>query len=206
MPRYFAVIPAAGNSSRMGAPKLLLHLSGATLLEKTLEAWQKSKVDQVVVIVRPDDRDIQILCDSLGVKTVVPATAPPEMKDSVQLGLSHIESHFSPTQDDAWLLAPADMPNLSAQIVDALIQAQPLHKADILVPTLGGKRGHPVLFPWTLAAEVFSLLPTEGLNVLRQRHPFREIPCDGVAAESANPFADVDTPEDYQQLRKQGAD
>ncbi len=200
-PRFFAIIPAAGNSSRMGAPKLLLPVKDGTIIEKTLAAWQASKVYRIVVVVRPDDRQLAMVCRSHGADVFVPPVAPPEMKDSVQYGLKYIEANFAPTAEDAWLLAPADMPNLSSRVTNALISAHSSNRPAILVPTLGGKRGHPVLFPWTLAGDVFSLSATEGLNVLRQRHESREIPCDAIEPEGAAAFCDVDTPQDYQRLQ-----
>ena len=200
-PRFFAIIPAAGNSIRMGAPKLLLPVSGGTMIERTLAAWKGSKVDRIVVVVRPDDHELENLCRSHGADVVVPPVAPPEMKDSVQFGLKYIETNFAPTADDAWLLAPADMPNLSHRVINALISASTQCRNAILVPTLDGKRGHPVLFPWTLAAEVFSLSASEGLNVLRQRHKHKEIPCDAIEPTGATTFSDVDTPQDYQRLQ-----
>ncbi|MGI8979056.1 MAG: nucleotidyltransferase family protein [Pirellulaceae bacterium] len=198
--RFFAIIPAAGNSTRMGAPKLLLPMHGGTLIEKTLAAWKASQMDKVFVVVRQDDRDLRDICRIHGAEVVTPAIAPPEMKDSVQYGLRHIEANFAPTVEDAWLLAPADMPNLSPRVIDALIAAHDLKHSMILVPTLGGKRGHPVLFPWTLATEVFSLPATSGLNVLRLRYESREVPCDSIEPAGGSAFSDIDTPEDYQRL------
>ena len=201
MPRFFAIIPAAGNSTRMGAPKLLLPWDGRTMIEKTLTAWRTSRVEEVIVIVRPDDGELADCCRASGADVVVPSIAPPEMKDSVQHGLKHLEAKFAPVADDAWLLAPADMPNLSHHVIDALVSAHNPNQPEILVPTLESKRGHPVLFPWTLAAEVFSLAPRGGLNVLRQRHASREIPCDSMELAGGSVFDDIDTPQDYQRLR-----
>ena len=200
-PRFFAIIPAAGNSTRMGAPKLLLPMGGGTIIERTLVAWKASKVDRIVVVVRPEDQELADLCRSRGADVVVPPVAPPKMKDSVQFGLKYIEKNFAPAADDAWLLAPADMPNLSSRVTNALISAHVSDRPAILVPTLGGKRGHPVLFPWTLAGDVFSLSATEGLNILRQRHESREVRCDSVEPAGASAFSDIDTPADYERLR-----
>ena len=55
MPRTFALIPAAGHSTRMGQPKLLLPLAGQPLILHTIAAWQQSRVDRIVVVVRPGD-------------------------------------------------------------------------------------------------------------------------------------------------------
>jgi molybdenum cofactor cytidylyltransferase len=201
MSRFFAIIPAAGSSTRMGAPKLLLPMDGGTMIEKTLAAWKASRVDKIVVVVRAEDQELAAVCRSHGAEVVIPSAAPPEMKDSVQYGLRHIETNFAPTKDDAWLLAPADIPGLSPRIIKVLAAAFQSGEKSILVPTLVGKRGHPVLFPWTLASEVFSLRADEGLNVLRQRHESREVPCDSVEPAGETAFRDIDTPEDYQRLR-----
>lgn len=201
MPRFFAIIPAAGSSTRMGAAKLLLPVDGGTMIEKTLMAWKASRVDKIVVVVRPDDQELADVCRSQGVEAVVPLAAPPEMKDSVQHGLRYVEANFSPAADDAWLLAPGDMPNLSAQVIGKLMAEYQTGRKTILVPTLSGKRGHPVLFPWFLAKDVFALRADEGLNVLRQRHECREVPCDAIEPAGGRAFGDVDTPEDYERLR-----
>jgi molybdenum cofactor cytidylyltransferase len=201
MPRFFAIIPAAGNSTRMGAPKLLLLVNGRPMVEQTLAAWRASRVEKVVVVVRPDDQELADVCRTCGAVVVVPPLAPPEMKDSVQCGLRHIEATFTPRSEDAWLLAPADMPNLSPRVIDALIAKHDPRKPKVLVPTLNRKRGHPVLFSWPLAAEVHSLSAAEGLNVLRQRHESQEVPCDSVEPAGTSAFGDIDTPEDYERIR-----
>jgi CTP:molybdopterin cytidylyltransferase MocA len=56
--RYFALIPAAGYSTRMGQPKLLLPLCGKPLITHTIDAWLSSNVDRVVVVIRPGDDDL----------------------------------------------------------------------------------------------------------------------------------------------------
>ena len=58
MPRSFALIPAAGHSLRMGQPKLLMPVEGRPLILHMLAAWQASKVERVVVVVRPDDEQL----------------------------------------------------------------------------------------------------------------------------------------------------
>src|ERR1043165_1578126 len=59
-PRCFALVPAAGYSVRMGEPKLLLPVAGRPLIEHTLEAWQRSQVDRIVVVIRPGDQALAV--------------------------------------------------------------------------------------------------------------------------------------------------
>src|SRR5207249_3730723 len=96
---------------------------------------------------------------------------PPDMKASLQAALKHIERQHAPNRSDAFLVAPADMPRLSTAIIDRLVERHAAgQEATILVPTIAGRRGHPVLFPWSLAEEVFALAADEGLNVLVEKH------------------------------------
>ncbi len=216
----YAIVPAAGRSKRMGSPKLLLPWGHATIIEQVLAAWRSSRVDRILVVVHPDDRELAERCRGDRVTVVIPTVPPPEMKDSVAAALRHIESECLPSSDDCWLLAPADMPNLSSATIDRLLtqharrschserseESPPppeilrcaqndTSEAPILVPVHGGRRGHPVLFPWPLAAEVFALSATQGVNQLRRRHAVLEVSCG--ADELGD---DVDTVEDYRRL------
>lgn len=193
----FAIIPAAGRSRRMGRPKLLLPWGSSTVIEHVLAAWRASRVDHVIVVVDPSDRRLAELCKARGARVVVPDEPPAEMKDSVRLGLEWAESR-RPQNDDAWLVAPADMPGLNVQIIDRLIAAHEagLGSPCIRAPRHGTKRGHPVLFPWPLAAEVARLGADEGLNALLARHDAQWLE---VAADASS--EDFDTPEDYDRLR-----
>ena len=50
-----AVIVAAGNSTRMGRPKLLIPLCGTPVLTHTLRAFERAAVDEIVVVARACD-------------------------------------------------------------------------------------------------------------------------------------------------------
>ncbi len=202
----FAVIPAAGRSRRMGRPKLLLPWGKSTIIEQVLEAWRRSTVTRVVMVVHPDDAQLAAVAQKQDALVVQPEEAPPEMKDSVRVGLRAIDKQFSPSDDDVWLLAPADMPTLSADVIDQLLAAYGqcvaagnVERATIWAPTFEGRRGHPVLFPWPLAAEVASLSAEEGINALVRRHTVRT-----VEAASGAIHDDLDTPEDYRRLLADG--
>ena len=199
--RHFALIPAAGHSTRMREPKLLLPLNGQPLILHTIAAWQRSQVDRVFVVIRPGDESLVQIVRPTGVEVVIPATPPPDMKASLQAALRHIEREFAPTSNDAFLGAPADMPQLSAAIIDRLIAQHRAESAQkILAPTLGGQRGHPVLFPWPLASEVHALGAHEGLDAIVHRHPPALVACEDLVSVDEYPCADIDTREDFQRL------
>jgi len=197
--RAFAIIPAAGRSQRMGRPKLLMPWGGQSVIECVLAAWRASRVFQVVIVVHPSDGDLAETCRAAGVNVVVAQAPPVDMKASVRLGLEFVAAKFQPTAEDAWLVAPADMPLLSAVAIDLVLAAHDAKSPRIVVPVHAGRRGHPVLFPWTLAAEVADLEAEEGLTRLLQRHAVVETPSPEQAI-----LLDFDTPADYQALQNRG--
>lgn len=179
----------------MGQPKLSLPLGDRTLFEHLVSAWTASGVERVVAVIHPIDKKLAELARNSGADVVVPERAPEEMKISVRLGLEWIEANCHPAETDAWLLAPADMPRLDSVAIDAVLSAYTPAEPRIIVPKHKGRRGHPVLFPWKLAAEVGRLGANEGVNALLNRHGVVELDY----AESSV-LDDVDTPEDYERL------
>jgi molybdenum cofactor cytidylyltransferase len=194
--RSFAIIPAAGLGLRMGRHKLLLPWRESTVIQCVLDAWQASRVDRIVVVIRADDHGVQAVCHGDKVRQVVPDQPPPEMKESVRHALDYLAATERPADEDVWLLAPADMPGLTAATIDHLLGAHQPSDPAILVPRFDGRRGHPVLFPWALAAEVQRIAEDAGINELLRRFPCRMLDC-----QDAFVLEDLDTPEDYARLR-----
>ncbi len=190
-----AIIPAAGHSQRMGQPKLLLPWRGATVLDHVLSIWRQSRVTQVVLVIRADDDALAAVASRHAVDLVRADPPPPQMKDSVLAGLNFARQAYAPAATDVWLLAPADVPRLSAAVVNQVLDAHDPARPEILTPRVGDQNGHPVLFPWSLASHVATLRPEEGINVLRGRFPHRPIVVDDPSV-----LDDLDTPEDYRRL------
>ena len=174
----FAIIPAAGRSQRMGRPKLLLPWGATTVIAQVIAAWRASRVDRAIMVVHPDDLELAATGRTAGAEVVVPDFAPPDMKASVCVALDCAQ-RYRPLPSDAWLVAPADMPGLSTFAIDAVIAAyqreataSPTAASSnrVWVAAHHGRRGHPALFPWSLAAEVRRLGDAEGLDALLRRH------------------------------------
>jgi molybdenum cofactor cytidylyltransferase len=192
-----AVVPAAGRSRRMGGEKLLLPWRDRTVIEQTLGAWRASAVEHIVVVVHPADDRLAEVCTRLAADIAVVAAdaPPPEMKDSILLGLAEARRRFQPGPRDVWLMAPADLPTLSPAVIDQLLAAHQPDRPAILLPVFEGRTGHPALFPWPLSDAVAALPEGAGVNRLFQTHSPRQI--ESIAA--AIP-PDLDTPDDYARL------
>ncbi|WDI42773.1 nucleotidyltransferase family protein [Bremerella sp. P1] len=193
--RSFAIIPACGESRRMGTDKLLLPWNDSTILETVIAAWQKSTVDHIFVVIPQERTDLPKLLQTLPVHVVTADPRPRDMKESIQHGLRAIQSRLAPTPSDVWLVAPADMPTLSTQTIDLVLKAARKNPGRIIRPMNREKHGHPALFPWAMADEVFQLSENEGLNILPEQFP----PVDVVVEEIGE---DVDTKEELTALQR----
>jgi molybdenum cofactor cytidylyltransferase len=199
IPRLFAVVPAAGQSRRMGRPKLLLPLGTSTVIARMLDVLCRREIVETLVVVRSDDEPLRAAVTAFGATALQPATAPPEMRQSVEYALREIERRFAPSPHDGWLLIPADHPLVDAEVLEQILLAWRGAPGKIVVPVHQGRRGHPTIFPFSLAAEVFELPADQGLNRLLQVHS-SEI----LEIESTSPavVADLDTPEDYARIQE----
>ena len=193
----YAIIPAAGESRRMGQPKLLLPWKDGLVIDATLQAWAASRIEKVVVTVRADNRRLQKQCLKHPVEVVVPERPPADMKSSVLYGMDYIGRCYQPQDADCLLLAPADMPGLSAPLIDLLLDAHQPADPRLLAPLVDGQRGHPLLIPWQLAGELRRLEQDEGINKLWDRLPSALVDSDHPGA-----LVDIDTPQEYQQYRQ----
>jgi molybdenum cofactor cytidylyltransferase len=193
--RSFAIVPAAGRSARMGAPKLMLPLGDRLVIDWVLAAWTASRVTRTVVVVRADDALLLARCRRYDVDLVTPSEPPRDMKASVQLALAHVAAEYEPNDGDAWLLAPADLPRLAPAVIDQLIAAHPPGDSAAIVPVYRGGRGHPTLLPWSMARDVHRLGESEGVNAVVERGGVREIACDWPEI-----LDDLNLPEDYDRI------
>jgi CTP:molybdopterin cytidylyltransferase MocA len=194
----FAVVPAAGHSTRMGRPKLALPLGGRTVIEHVVTALRVGGCQHVVTVVGPHVPELVPPAAAAGAHVRLLSEATPDMRSTVEHGLRWLEEQFRPSPADAWLLSPGDHPTLDAAVVRQLLAAYAGGTHSVVVPTAGGRRGHPTLIAWRHVAGMRARPAGEGLNVyLRERAgETLEVP---VASEGV--LCDLDTAEDYERLR-----
>ena len=197
--RAYGVLPAAGRSRRMGQSKLLLPWGSERLIQWVLRQWLAAGLDAVVVVVRPQDDLLARLVHESGALVCHPPEEPQEMKDSVRWGLEYLRQRFRPSDEDAWLLSPCDIPHVTAALIRLVRSYYRPHTREVIVPSFGFGGGHPVALPWLAAAQVEKLGPQQGINHLVRQWPQR------VVLLSKPVPQDIDTPEQYHQLAPQGA-
>jgi molybdenum cofactor cytidylyltransferase len=194
----FAVIPAGGRSGRMGRPKLALPLGGQTVLQWVIQALAQTGVDKTLVVIGPNVPELQNLAESAGAQTCLLSEPTLDMRATVLAGLDWLECRYHPVSEDAWLLIPGDHPTLDARVVQQLIEARLRHPtSSIILPSFRGQRGHPALIDWKHRAGMAAMPAGQGLNSYLRQHSQETLE---VSVDSPEVLADLDTPEDYQQL------
>ena len=161
-----AVVPAAGHSTRMGRPKLALPLGNRTVIEHVIAALKAGGSERAVVVVGPHVPELIALAESSGADVCRLSEPTPDMRATVERGLAWIEEHVTPPPE-AFLLAPADHPTLDDGVVRELcdsFRGDPKHS--ILIPTHGGRRGHPALIAWRHAAGIRAFPADRGINAV----------------------------------------
>ena len=108
---------------------------------------------------------------------------------SLQVGLREVGER------DAIIMCLADHPFITTEVIDSLIAAFESSGAPIVVPTLGGRRGHPTLFARSTFQELLDAPLDQGARVVVQAHAEEVLE---VPTEEAGILADIDTPEQYE--------
>jgi 2-C-methyl-D-erythritol 4-phosphate cytidylyltransferase len=126
-PRFFAVMPAAGTGSRVGAavPKQYLEIAGATILEWALRALLRADwLEQVLLVVAPDDHRAATATAALqrefGERLQVKGCGGATRRDSVLAGMEHLARIAKP--DDWILVHDAARPGLTLRALERLRQ------------------------------------------------------------------------------------
>jgi 2-C-methyl-D-erythritol 4-phosphate cytidylyltransferase len=125
MPRYFALIPAAGSGARLGGetPKQYLEIGGQTLLAHAAAPLLADKrIVRTFVAVLPEDPYLACLSDMPGLKAalVLPCGGATRA-ETVLNGLRAMEKHG--VLDNDWVLVhDAARPCLSAAALNRLIE------------------------------------------------------------------------------------
>lgn len=122
--RYWAVVPAAGSGSRMGAelPKQYLELCGHTVLEHTVDALLGcGLLAGIVVVVAADDTRWAAISGRFRGQPLLSAAGGPERAHSVLNGLRRLAGQAAPT--DRVLVHDAARPCLDVHDVIRLVGA-----------------------------------------------------------------------------------
>jgi len=196
--RIGVAILAAGASSRMGQPKLLLPWNDTSVLGHLLNQWRPLRAQQIAVVAAPDDKALARELEQLHAFDVFRLTNPhPDqgMFSSIQAAAAW--SGWSPAITH-WVLSLGDQPQVHAKTLERLLAEGRKRTEWIWQPARHGRPRHPVLMP----LPHFRRLATATEENLKQflathsetRHVFE--------SDDAGLDIDLDYPADYERARE----
>jgi len=161
MGEIWAVILAAGESKRMGLPKMLLTFSGMTMIEKVITNVSESKIDKIIVVLGAYRDALVELISKLPVKYCYNDNYKKGMLSSVQCGFRNLSSVCR-----AVLVFQGDQPLITSNAINEVIEAYLSSGKGIVIPVYKGRRGHPLLIDIKYRDEIEKLNPDKGLRSL----------------------------------------
>jgi molybdenum cofactor cytidylyltransferase len=191
-----AVVLAAGKSSRMGQPKLLLPwANGRTILEHILDQLALAKVWDVIVVTGHRSGDVTRLAVQAGAQTAHNGDyAKGEMLSSLKAGLRALPPHIS-----AALVVLGDQPRIQPKVIAQVLTAYSEGAGEIVAPSYQMRRGHPILIDRKYWPEILALPPDGAPRDVIERHKDK---IAYVTVDTDSILRDVDTPEAYREERR----
>ena len=189
MGELWSIILAAGESKRMGSPKMLLMFNGRTMIENVLENVSDSEIINILVVLGSDREILTEVVEKFNVKHCFNDNYIEGMLSSVQCGFRNLPSDF-----EAVMIFQGDQPLITSMIINKVIEAYRLTGKGIVIPVYKKRRGHPLLISRKYSEEIKKLDAREGLRSLAYRFPD-----DVLEVETDDPgiLKDIDTYEEY---------
>ena len=173
MSRIAAVVLAAGEATRFGAPKQRLLLPGV------LERLGQAPIDQIVVVQGAYELELpsDTVSQGIPVRLVDCAAWVRGPGASLRCGLEALTDEVG-----AAVVVLADGPNLSFNAIERVLDVW-REQGGIVAASYAGARGHPLV----IGRKDWGAVPDEGLRELA----VRLVPCDDLGSPG-----DIDTQED----------
>lgn len=194
--RVGAVVLAAGEGRRMGRLKQLLPWRATTLVGHAADTALRSNAQEVIVVTGAEHERVREALQGRAARIVVNSNWRAGQSESVRVGLDNL-----PANAEAAVFLLADQPNVSTEVINALVERWRQTLAPIVAPRVEGRRANPVLFDrqtWAALREIQG--DTGGRAIFEHYHDRLEwVDWD------RSILGEADTPEEYESLRTPAA-
>ena len=161
----YAIILAAGNSSRFGPPKQLANWQDSNLIQHTLQLAQALFNERVIIVLGAHAAEIEQNLDQQSVNIVHNAHWQQGMSTSIRTGINAL-----PENADSAMLMLCDQPLIDISSLRQLTTLWQQHPDSIVASEYQGTVGVPVLFPASIFAELKELSGDAGAKrILNER-------------------------------------
>lgn len=194
-----AIILAAGESKRMGAPKMLLPWGNVTVLEHVISVFAGAGIEDILVITGGAHELVEEAVHEYGSRYPVRSVhnknyREGEMLSSIQQGLHDLGGK----DVGAALIGLGDQPQVQERSVRLVLDKFKATTSPLVVPSFQMRRGHPWLMAESLWAEFAEMDHTKSARDFLNAHAGD---IQYVEAGTPSIFADLDTPEEYRASR-----
>ncbi len=161
-----ALLLAAGSSVRMGFPKALLPWGESTLLEFQICQLRAAGAGDIVVVLGAHARRVRPLVPALpGVRAVYNRRHREGRSSSIRCGARNLRPNARVV-----LVESVDQPCPST-VQEELFRVAEDTGAAVVIPTFGGRRGHPIVLARHVLPELLELSEEEqGLRAVVRSH------------------------------------
>jgi len=196
--RCASILLAAGSSSRLGKPKQLLQVDGETLLRRTARLAIEAGCSPNVVVLGAFVEELKPQLNGLDVDVVTNVNWPQGMGSSLAVAMKWLLNRQTPPA--AILVLVCDQPNLSADLMRALVARQFSDAKLAIASRYAEKIGVPAVFSPALFAELAALKGDKGARSILAQYA-RDV---GTVDFPLGEF-DIDTPADETLLKQTGS-
>lgn len=190
-----AVVLAAGRSTHMGAVnKMLAEIGGKPLVRIATEQALASRAKPVIVVTGHERERVEQALSGLPVRFVHNPDYADGLAGSVKAGIGAV-----PAESDGAIVCLGDMPQVDSGLIDKLLTAfDPERGALVVVPSIDGRRGNPVVWARRFFNDLMAITGDIGARHLigQYAEAVVEVPLAGEAA-----LTDVDTPESFSAVK-----
>ena len=187
------VILAAGNSSRFGSIKELLHFNNKTLIEHIINEAIDANLNPAIVVTGANANEISNTIPQQKIQIVFNEQWQQGMASGIVAGLSKLLSLNKNIR--AVIIAVCDQPFVTSQVFHQLIGKQTQTEKNIVACAYADTIGTPALFTQKYCDNLLSLSGDEGAKKILKAHD------DDVATiEFPQGNIDIDTQKDYEDL------
>jgi len=193
-----AIILAAGESTRMGSPKALLHdPDGRTFAARLVRTFAAAGIADIVVVTGSQHDAIAdaIAADNPPAYPTILTNPNPSRGQLSSLWIA-LDAVRRPGLESI-LMTPVDIPMIRPSTIQRVIAQWKQTRAVIVRPVVGTRHGHPVLFDRAVFDDLRRAPLTEGARAVVHARAKDVV---NVPVDDEGCLVDVDTPGDYAQL------
>lgn len=186
-------ILGAGESRRMGQPKLCLPWRETTILGHLLDQWREAGAEKIVVVHGPGETPVTRELDRLGIPANQRATNLAMERGMMGSVVTAARCALHDATLTHLVIALGDQPQLQTETLRGLLRTCAASPGKLVRVIYHGKPGHPLALP----APVLEELSATSCETLRDFLRLKEMPACDLTTDDSGVLLDVDTPDDY---------